>query len=63
MNLVDGQTNDTELIGCNGAYSGVTRPLPASSLACYSIRASSDTWNNTPSYITMQGYSSIPASE
>lgn len=62
MLLKPNQINDTEIIPCHGVYSDVIKPMPTISpagLSCYSIKATDNTWNNTPAYITIMGYSAI----
>jgi hypothetical protein len=65
MTPIDGQINNTQQIGCNGPYSGATRPMPSvtsAGLTCYAIAATNNVWNDTPSYVTIMGYSTISAS-
>lgn len=64
MNLLKGQVNATQKIGCNGIYLGNVRPLPSASsegMNCYSIAATNNVWNNTPSSITISNYATVSA--
>lgn len=63
MSIGSGQTNASQQIGCNGVYVGNVRPMTtvaSAGLHCYAIQAVGNTANNTPAYVTVNGYAAIP---